>query len=106
MSIKDNQAGSVAVLKKASNHLRSLKSEIALLYAQTTNQDQASTKAKQLALAKIQAIEREVKGSLEQYVKQNIESGNTFMDNPFKRDQRGKTPVTPFMVSFALSDGF
>lgn len=98
MSIRDHQAGSVAVLKKASSHLQALKSEIALVYAQSTNQEQASAKAQQLAFSKIQAIEREVKGSLEQYVKQNIESGNTFMDNPFRRGHGPKTPVTPFVV--------
>lgn len=98
MSIREIQTGSVAVLKKASSHLQTLKSEIALVYAQSNNQEQASVKAKQLALNKIQAIEREVKGSLEMYVKQNIESGNTFMDNPFKRGQGPKTPVKPFIV--------
>lgn len=98
MSIRENNIGSVAVLKKASHHLAALKSEIAMTYAQLGNQEQASAKAQQLALSKIQAIEREVKGSIQQYVKQNIDSGNTFMVNPFKRNMDNKTPVIPFNV--------
>ena len=100
MNIKEHNAGSISVLKRASSHLGSLRSEIALIYAQSQHQDQATTKAQQLALSKIQAIEREVKGSLEQYVKKNIESGNTFMNNPFKQRTDNKVAVQSFVVGF------
>lgn len=69
MSIKEDSSMSVSVLKRASQQLKSLKSEIALTYAQSTNGDQAVVKAKKIALAKIQAIENEIKGGIEQYVK-------------------------------------
>lgn len=69
MNIKEDNGTSVAVLKRASQQLKSLKSEIALVYAQSTSSEQAAAKAKQLALAKIQTIESEIKGGLEQFVK-------------------------------------
>lgn len=70
MSIKQDNSGSVAVLKKASDQLKALKSEISLAYAQSINNDQTAIKARILTLTKISEIEKEVKIGLEQYVKQ------------------------------------
>lgn len=69
MNIRQDESASIAVMKKASSQLKDLKSEIALAYAQATSNNQAAVKAKKLALSKIEAIEKEVRGGLDKYVK-------------------------------------